>query len=297
MKECPECHALYEDAVSFCTKDGTRLQPVETKPETPPQPLRQDAPKPPSKKNNNVWKTVLIVLGVVAVVLFAVFNHLRNAATYLRTEPALVTAPKAGGDCIIDIDSVGYMWSINHKPDWVKVDEMEKNFTLTVAPNKTGRPREGSITVQSGKLLAQVVIRQNGVATAIQASEKQFHFDKNGGEGSVQIITDGGDWQATGPEWLGIRKSGNDQLSIRCPDNDGDYRTGSVVVTEDNIRYTIDVIQSGYCNACHGNGEVDCIMCGGLGGSYYGLIYSQCFGCGGHGKVRCSYCGGNGYRE
>ena len=30
MKECPICHAQYDDSLNFCTKDGHQLKSVET---------------------------------------------------------------------------------------------------------------------------------------------------------------------------------------------------------------------------------------------------------------------------
>lgn len=296
MKRCPTCHAEYGDDIQFCVRDGSTLIPVGgTTPGTESPTSTSPSTKP--NKGRNVLRTVLIVVAVLAVVFVAVSRHLNNAATYLRAEPNQISAPKAGGDIVVDIDYDGYVWKINHKPDWVKVDKMDQSFSLTVQPNRTGQSREGSITVQSGKQLAQVIIRQNGMATKIQASEKQFHFDKRGGSGSVTIITDGNDWKAEGPNWLDIRKSGEDRLYIKCPDNDDVYRIGSVVVTEDNIRYTIDVTQAGKCNSCGGTGETSCLLCGGAGGSFYGGFITQCFGCRGSGRVRCGYCGGSGERE
>lgn len=296
MKKCPTCHAQYGDDIQFCVQDGSTLISVGEN-ASGSGASTNNSRSTKLKKGRNVLRTILIVFVVLVVVVLAVSRHLNNAATYLRVEPEQITASKAGGDIVVGIDYDGYVWKINHKPDWVKVDEMDQNFKLTVTPNRTGQSREGSITVQSGKLLTQVIIRQNGVATKIQASEKQFHFTNRGGSESVTIITDGDDWRAEGPDWLDIRKSGNDRLYIKCPENDDVYRSGSVVVTEDNIRYTIDVTQSGKCNGCGGAGESTCPMCNGVGGSFYGAFFTQCFGCSGTGRIRCGYCGGSGERE
>ena len=167
MKKCPTCHAQYSDDIQFCVRDGSTLVPVgNTSPGTENPTSTSPSTKP--NKGRNVLRTVLIVVAVLAVVFLAVSRHLNNAATYLRAEPNQITASKAGGEIVVDIDYDGYVWKINHKPDWVKVDEMDQSFSLTVQPNRTGQSREGSITVQGGKQLAQVIIRQNGMATKIQ---------------------------------------------------------------------------------------------------------------------------------
>lgn len=80
-------------------------------------------------------------------------------------------------------------------------------------------------------------------------------------------------------------------------ENSEEYRTGTVIFKEDNVSTTIYITQGGLCNNCHGNGENSCVNCLGMGGSGYGMFYSQCFWCGGSGKIKCGVCGGSGTRE
>lgn len=75
----------------------------------------------------------------------------------------MIKVVKAGGECKVDVDYDGYVWTINHKPDWVNIDERDEYFNITVMPNTTGQDRQGTITVQSGKRLAQVAIGQLGI--------------------------------------------------------------------------------------------------------------------------------------
>ena len=82
----------------------------------------------------------------------------------------------------MEIDYDGYVWLINHKPEWVDIDENDNDFTIRVNPNQTGQAREGSITIQSGKQLAQVVIKQMGYATRIKASENTLNFHLQAGK-------------------------------------------------------------------------------------------------------------------
>ena len=295
MKECPICHTVYDDNLNFCVKDGHELKGVETPHKAPPKPdNKQD--KQPKKKSGCLKK--LIIGGIIFVIgLIALYNHLANAATYLRTEPSEIRASKAGCSCKVDIDYDGYIWTVNHQPEWVDIDENDNDFLLSIDPNQTGQLREGSITIQSGKLLSQVIVKQNAYATMIKASETSIKFGKGGANKDITIETDGCSWDAEYTNWMTVTKESETELHIVCPRNEGDYRTGTVTVKEDNARVTISVTQGGDCNNCHGSGEISCSSCLGMGGMGFGMYYSSCMWCGGRGKVTCGLCNGKGFRE
>ena len=161
----------------------------------------------------------------------------------------------------------------------------------------TGQNREGSITVQSGKLLTQVVIQQKGFATYMRVSESNLHFDEGVESESVDIDTDGCQWKAQFPDWLSITENLTGGIRIKSQKNTDEYRTGIITIREDNASALIYVSQAGLCNICHGKGEVSCSGCLGMGGFGYGMYYTSCMVCGGDGRIQCATCGGSGKRE
>ncbi len=301
MKICPKCHTQYEDTMSFCLKDGAQLVTETTAPATevkePAFTPEQPEPCPVPKKGSGCLKKIIIAAVVVIVGLVALYNYLMGAATYLRVEPNQLVATKGGGGCMVDVDYDGYIWQINHKPDWVEIDEHDRSLNVKVGPNTTGSPREGSITLQSGDHLAQIMIGQNHLATTINISRNKFSFDRSGGTKNVIIQTDGCNWDAQYTDWMTVTKEDGNTLRITCPANSGNYRTGTIKVYEDNVYTTLTVTQSGNCPTCCGAGELNCYHCGGTGQVGYGMYYSQCLLCGGNGKLRCSACSGKGYKE
>lgn len=286
MKECPKCHTQYDDGMNFCTKDGCQLVNVGT----------TSAYQPKMRKKGGCLKKVVVAMLLIGVALAAFYSYIMNAASYLRAEPNRISAVKAGGECKIDIDYDGYVWLINHKPDWVDVDENDNDFTIKVNPNLTGQAREGSITIQSGKQLAQVVIQQMGYATRLKADETQLKFSSGGGSKTLVISTDGCGWEAQFPDWITVRDD-EDGAVIICERNTGEYRTGHVTFRENNVSAIVYVTQGGICNNCHGEGEITCSNCLGRGGFGIDIFYSQCIWCGGAGKFKCSTCDGTGERE
>lgn len=294
MKECPICHTQYDDSLYFCTKDGHQLKSIETSHAETQKQENGQINQPREKKG--CLKKIIIVCVIGAIGLIALYNYLVNAATYLRAEPDEIHAPKAGGSCKVDIDYDGFIWTVNHQPEWVDIDESNNDFLLSVGPNQTGQVREGSITIQSGKLLSQVVVKQNAYATMIKASETSIKFSKGGANKDVTIETDGCSWYAEYSNWMTVTKDDEARLHIICPKNNGEYRTGTITIIEDYARVTISVTQEGDCNNCHGNGEVSCNSCLGMGGIGFGMYYSSCMWCGGRGKTTCGTCNGKGIR-
>lgn len=316
MKECPLCHTRYDDSHNFCVKDGQRLVTVEDNPphkkEIPhekkeSQPVKEDKllknEKVPvsagekQKPKGGCAKKLLIGVAIAAVAAVAVFNYLKNATTYLRTEPEQVSVPKGGGYYYVDVDYDGYMWKVNYSPDWVVASKEDKSVYILVGSNTTGESREGSVTIQSGKHLAQIEINQNAYATYLRTGFSSLEFDKSGGIQGFEIETDGAGWTATYPDWMSVTNSDYQILTVECPENEGEYRTGMITLKEDYLQTTISVAQGGICDYCHGKGSVPCNVCMGMGGFGYGMYYSQCSFCGGTGSVSCGYCGGSGERE
>lgn len=290
MKECPICHTQYDDSMNFCTKDGSQLIGVSA------INSNNQTSQLSKKKKGGCLKKFIVGMAFVVIAIIALYNYIMNAATYLRAEPNQIGLAKAGGKCKVEIDYDGYVWLINHKPHWVDIYENDNDFTIRVRPNQTGQTREGSITIQSGKHLAQVVITQLGCATYINVSENNLKFSSSFDTYSLSIKTDGCGWEAQHPDWIKIIKN-EDGALIGLETNDGEYRIGNVVFKEDDVSTTVYITQGGLCNNCHGNGVITCTGCWGMGGSGYGMFYTQCIWCGGSGKIQCGVCGGSGKRE
>ncbi len=293
MKHCEHCNKNYSDAQNFCTECGQTLASI---PDSQYREALNDSSKHNVKTRRPVWKIIVITLAVLAVGFFALLNYLMNAATYLRLEPNQLIGSKKGGEVVVDIDYDGYIWVINHIPDWVEVEEYEQSFNVIAEPNLTGYKREGSITVQSGDLIAQVMIQQSNLASYIHISENSIHFAKAGGTKTISIDTDGCDYTVEYPDFLSITTD-DDDIRIKAHTNSDEYRTGYVTLKEDNVRTRIYITQGGTCNNCHGAGYISCAQCMGQGGWGYGMYYSQCWFCGGSGKIQCSSCDGTGERE
>ena len=295
MKECPKCHKHYDDSMNFCTDCGVAL--VNNK-----EFSRYSAQSNKVEPNNNTtkktgcFKKIVLTVVVVLVALFGLGSYVNNAATYLRVEPNQLVAPKGGGAIDVGIDYDGYVWTINHAPDWVEIDEKENSFEVFCGNNKTGANLQGTITIQSGKHLAQVAIVQSGFATFIRGSKNQLHFKKKGGVTTVEFESDGCHLQVEAPDYIQTSVIGH-KVEITCHANSETYRSGIIRVYEDNQSWIINFSQGGKCDKCNGTGEATCVSCWGQGGTGFGMYYTSCYACGGSGKVECSSCGGSGERE
>ena len=246
-------------------------------------------------------KTILIliacVLGVVLTLFMFLVYYVANATTYMRLEPNQLIAPKNGGETIVNVDYDGYIWNINYVPNWVNIEEGDDFFYLYVTPNNTGREREGVITVQSGDVIAQAIIKQKGKASYIKVSKSSIHFPEDGGREYITIETDGCGYKIEYPEFLSVERDGDDAFFVKAYSNDGMYKTGSIILTEDNVKKYISVSQGGKCNNCYGSGRVSCPQCWGQGNWWVYLTHYSCWFCGGSGTINCGTCSGTGELE
>lgn len=290
MKRCENCKTTFSDSVNFCTECGQTLVYVS---DSTQHESEDDIQKLKRKKKKSIWKVILITITIIIIGFIGIINHIINAATYLRVEPDILVADKSGGETVVDIDYDGYVWVINHIPDWIEVEEYEESFSVKANENFTGQNRDGSITVQSGDFLAQVVIQQKGQATYIKASKTSIHFDEDGGRETVTIDTDGCNYTVEYPDFLSV-STDDDEIKIKAYGNSDEYRSGYVTISEDNVRTRIHITQGGTCNNCHGSGYNTCPQCKGI--YFWGSQY-QCWWCGGSGSVECGSCHGTGDRE
>lgn len=323
MKECPICHTQYDDTQKFCINDGHELisQPTEDqrdiqkeqeKPRAAEKPHAAEEPHSAEQassgnsgggqqttntssqpRNNGCMKKIIIGIAVLVVAFIGIYYWSANATTYLRLEPKEFVADKGGGKTTIGIDYDGYVWTVNHKPVWVELKEDDRSFELTFAPNTSGKPREGTITIQSGKQRAQLEVSQKAVATYIEPSVTNLQFSIKGGRKEVVVKTDGARVISNSPQFLKIDSTATGFI-IKVPRNDGDYREGTIVLSEDNVNATIGIQQGGKCPYCHGNGVITCANCQGTGTIVYGMYYYNCRWCGGSGGINCNTCGQTG---
>ena len=218
MKECPKCHKKHEDSMNFCTDCGAALNKVGNQlPVSHPyiSSNRSEDKSIEKPRRSGCLKKIIIGVIVLVVAFIGLLHYVNNVATYLRVEPNQLKASKCGGKIKIDVDYDGYVWTINHVPDWIEVDENENSFEVSVGKNVTGSRREGTITVQSGKLLAQVAILQFGVATVVRGSKSNLKFGKSGGSQTVSIETDGCELSAESSDFIQTSFSDDGDLIVR----------------------------------------------------------------------------------
>lgn len=183
-------------------------------------------------------------------------NYSSDTTTYLSVSQSDIVAPKLGATGSFSIDYDGHKWAIINHPSWTNVERYknsgdeytrEHGFGITVKPNRTGFDREGVVTIASGKQTASIRVFQRGKATSVSPVNTMLRFGRSGGTQSLYFSTDGQDWRAsTNDSWLDVSYNVNDcDLTIRCAQNTGSPREGTVYITEDDISLRIHVNQDG----------------------------------------------------
>ena len=274
-------------------------QPVAQPKPAAPAPAPKPAPKPkkpvdPKKKaRRKRWIITLVVLLLLAGGAVAAYFFIYNAASYLNATPGMVQTGKSGGTVKATVSYDGYMWSVADAPEWVETDKDGNELQISVAPNNSGTSRVGAIMLKSGNVTTRVEVSQSAYVTFITPSVSSLTFSRNGGTQTFAIKTDGGGASFECPDFV-TAELRNDTVVVKASANNGNYRNGTLVVKEDNIRTTLMVEQTGACPICQGSGKVQCTNCNGTGRFTYGRTKVTCVGCSGTGQAACDECNGTG---
>lgn len=244
MKECPLCHTRYDDTQNFCINDGSKLVDVA------PQPAKQQTVTPaPARENaKSPKKKLLTALVVVALAGLGAYHYINYAATYLRIEPETIHLAKNGAiSQYAGIDYNGYIWKVNHCPEWVNVyKEGKTKLKIMASDNDTGSQREGTITVQSGSQISRANVIQSAFATYIKPSVEELKFPKEGGTKTVEIESDGIGYTFEPIREAKIKVDELRNLTVTVGPLDGITAAWgtNIVLREDNVECTISISQA-----------------------------------------------------
>lgn len=90
MKECPKCHAQYDDSMNFCTNCGVALNKVSNQVAVSQSctSFNRTTETPTVRpRKGGCLKKVIIGIIVLVVAFIGLLHYVNNAATYLRVEP------------------------------------------------------------------------------------------------------------------------------------------------------------------------------------------------------------------
>ena len=324
MKQCNNCGAEMPNNLNFCTNCGTKLannasssadntphntnqkaEDTHVSPEPPVTPETRQKPEPAKKLKQplnvgKIVKRVLLILVALLVVLYLVAQHFMNATTYMSLNSKGEIFTKGGGQVTVNIDYDGYYWEVAYKPDWVVVSEGDNEFYIICQANDTGRDRKDHITIKSGKVLLQLPIGQYGSAQFMKLSKSSVKSKKQGTSLYIKMETDGIDPQIKCPDFCSIEELTERGFTLVVDENTDYTRSGTVYVSEDNVKASIFVSQEGKCTNCNGKGFISCTYCNGVGVHYgygygYGYGSSDCYYCT-NGTNKCYACGGDGIK-
>ena len=251
---------------------------------------------------------------LMAVCLVALLGSCSKAKNIMVEQDNVVFAIN-GGEKTITVNADGN-YDVMDCPEWVQTSVEESTLTIIVGENTTGAKRECVIRLVGKDVEVPVTIFQADKCTYINVSETTVTIPKDGGEVTLDVESDGGDFSMKCPEGVEATLKGR-KLTISAPANNGGTIKGDLTITSDNVTSTVKVtVEGNVCPRCNGTGYVACSVCGGKGytndytsadGDMPAFTYhSGCTKCGGYGylegdnlrkgsgRMTCPDCGGTG---
>lgn len=310
MKECPECHARYDDNMNFCTNDGTQLVTVKDVPNTAQLVSSSNNPQESEGTVKKIFSGIGSIFFVVIVCVIGFRTCFGNdsekgikkgsGATFLNYSPQEIKdVPKLGGEYIVRIESDGE-WKVESFPKWIEMEQVASDgIKFVVRPIEAGlASRWDFIYITTGNLTEKVRVEQTGVCTFIKLSESSIIASEQGIERTVDWKSDGVRVTIDHPSFVTFKQvSGQKSVIFTISPNFGDYREGNIVFYEDECQSTIRVAQAGNCPSCHGIPVVRCTTCGGYGQVSNGYYNVTCSTCNGYGQLYCTACNKTGKKN
>lgn len=231
-------------------------------------------------QNSNYTKKLLF-FAIVALCLINLVSC--KKATYFTANKEVIETIKEGESGDISLMSDGNFLHVIHTPDWVDASIDGTTLKYEVEANNTNKFRMDSIVVGAYGMDLVIPVRQAYITTYISLSTDLVEFEKEGGNKTIHVDTDGGLIYVSAPESVNAKYS-NCKLEISVPQNEGKVIDGVITLTSDQQRAEVKIkVKSSICLRCKGTGKIVCPKCKGL--RYYDY------------DIDCEVCGGTGYPQ
>ena len=244
---------------------------------------------------------------ILTIFMVAVVTTSCKKATFLKADKESINIPRLGSTEMITLSSDVEGFKVESAPEWAETSIEGNSLTVTVPENDANSMRKSTIIVTVRGLKLEIPIIQNYIATYLRVVPASANFNKNGGEQTLKVETDGDVIIDTPSDIETTYENGS--LKITVPANSGSKRNETITLTADNLTTTVAVkIEGSICQRCHGTGKITCPDCHGIGyidGPAVGGVCQRCGGIpdpdalgtgdNGSGKITCPDCHGVGH--
>lgn len=184
---------------------------------------------------------IIALTGVLAAGMTACSsdNNTENDGP-LEVSPSSLEFDAEGGDLTVEITGKG--WKATKDVEWVGIQNKEGEIVVTTIPNDAKEQRSGAITIKNNNDTKTVAVTQRGLSTLSVVSELTL---AGGGETKTVTVTSETAWEATTQaDWLEITK-GDGSFTVTAGVNEGEERSATIIVENEEDSATIAVTQSG----------------------------------------------------
>lgn len=141
-------------------------------------------------------------------------------------------------------------WRVSVDPySWGHLTREGDKLTLTVDANPYAHKRTDYFRISSGNKSIKVDIRQEAATQLMvdgSTSHKEIKFDRLGIMKTFQIISPNGAWKiAVKPDWCTVTNRDGGRISISCNVNNGDARSGIILISCGKEKVSLSVWQEG----------------------------------------------------
>lgn len=144
-----------------------------------------------------------------------------------------ISLTSEGGKHQLTVPATGeWTYYCNAEGDWLDLEAQGTALHITAQTNLSGKERQATILLFSGKSQRRVAVVQSGVDFDITFSEAKIDFDANKGMKSINVASNTGEWKLEplpeGVDWIRVKGQNSGALVIIEVDENNGYESREV---------------------------------------------------------------------
>ncbi|MDR1274484.1 MAG: hypothetical protein LBK12_08035 [Odoribacteraceae bacterium] len=170
---------------------------------------------------------------------------------FIQVEPASVSLPASGTPGAIVNVTANIEWYIHGKSDWLNISVSGNTLLITAQPNITASQRTGSVLLSDagmGVFSPYITVTQAAYSpgTGITTDPGREDFGPQSYLNVSVTVNSELPWSVVSfPGWTNVTKFNDTLLAIDVEANDGPYRSGVIVLTNDENTVEFPLSQDG----------------------------------------------------
>ncbi|MDD7438775.1 MAG: BACON domain-containing protein [Bacteroidales bacterium] len=194
-------------------------------------------------------KISLLLTVLLALVFSSCANNDLGVVSLELSEFGSMEVVAEGAEKTIDVTTNQKDWIVSANAPWVEIEQMEKQFKLSIPRNNLPEARKATVVVMAGGAARKIELIQSAGKGELFVTEETLSFDQFAQDRTLRVVSNNANWEVeiSEPSWISVEKIIEDnRLKISVAENVSEAdRQGKVFIKSAGTIREINVSQSG----------------------------------------------------